>query len=150
MTMFFTPISAGSRQSHSFKSMRRVVFAVALSASLFTAAFSPYAHAATSNDGQPEGSHAWGRDGWCYVVTGGRWVRESYFRSHPDRNNVAVYDLYYNGQYVKRVDVSTPGWTKELTPAYSAVIGRGLLHVSDNTAPTEANLHFFVKRSIGV
>ena len=122
--------------------IRRVVFALALCLSLFAPAISSDAHA---ESGQTEGSHAWGRDGWCYVVTGGRWVRDAYFRNFPDRNNGMVYDLYYNGQYLKRVDVSEPGWTKELLPANTAPSSAITWYkFPKNATPTEANSYFYV------
>ena len=50
-----------------------------------------------------EGTHQWGQDNWCYVVQGGRWVRTAYFRRFPDqRNYPQVFDIYLNGQFVKR------------------------------------------------
>jgi hypothetical protein len=57
-----------------------------------------------------EGSHMWGQDGWCYVVSGGRWVRTSYYRVFPDRTNTTVFDIYQNGRFVQRVggSVSVP------------------------------------------
>lgn len=142
MTTFLTPLSADPRQPHAKKSRHRLLFAVTLSASLFATAITPAAEAAGR---QPEGSHAW-KDGWCYVVSGGQWVRDGYSRSLPDRNNAALYDLYYNGQYVKRVDVSTPGWTKELIPAYSAPSSAISWYMfPNNTARTEANIYYFIK-----
>ena len=50
-----------------------------------------------------EGSHVWGQDGWCYVVQRGRLVRTSYQRVFPNPMNRTVFDIYQNGQFVRRV-----------------------------------------------
>lgn len=93
-----------------------------------------------------EGSHVWGQDGWCYVVQAGRYVRMNYFRSFPDRSNPKVFDLFVNGQFQKRVDVSQPGWIMELTAAYAAANSTLSWYMYPvNQTPTEANTFFKVK-----
>ena len=63
-----------------------------------------------------------------------------------DSEHPLVYDLFYNGQFVKRVDVSEPGWTKELTPAYAAPSSTvSWYKFQNNVARTEANVYFYVK-----
>ena len=146
MTTSLIRVSAARRQPHDTRTARRAVFALALCASLLITAFSSYVHAGVSSNGPVEGSHAWGRDGWCYVLRSGQWVRDSYFRSFPFQNTPTVYDLYYNRQYVKRVDVSQPGWTKELTAANAAPSSAVSWYMyQNNTNLTEANVYYFVK-----
>jgi hypothetical protein len=119
------------------------VFAILVIA--FAAATTAPAHAGAA-PAQAEGSHVWGSDGWCYVLQQGRWVRMNYFRQFVYQNNDKVFDLYQNGQLLKRVDVSTPGWIKELTPAYSAPSSAvGWYMYPANQTPNEANLFFLVK-----
>ena len=55
-----------------------------------------------------EGTYQWGQDNWYYVVQRGRWVRTIYYRRFPARNNPYVYDLFANGQFVRRVDSTPP------------------------------------------
>ena len=121
MTTSLIRVSAARRQPHGTRTARRAVFALALYASLLITALSSDVHAGVSSNGPVEGSHAWGRDGWCYGTRSGQWVRDSYFRSFPFQNNPnGGPTCDYNRQYVKRVDVSQPGWTKELTAANAA------------------------------
>ena len=120
MTTSLIRVSAARRQPHGTRTARRAVFALALCASLLITAFSLYVHAGVSSNGPVEGSHAWGRDGWCYVMRSGQWVRDSYFRSFPFQNNpTGVRPLLQPSDV--RVDASQPGWTKELTAANAAL-----------------------------
>jgi hypothetical protein len=57
-----------------------------------------------------EGTYAWGRDGWCYVLTGGQWVRTDYSRTFPFRHNPRVYDLFQGKRFLQRVVENPAPW----------------------------------------
>lgn len=65
-----------------------------------------------------EGTLAWGADGRCYMVRQGRWVPTAFTRSFPNPANRSLFDVAQDGQFVKRVDLSQPGWIYELDAAF--------------------------------
>jgi hypothetical protein len=67
-----------------------------------------------------EGALAWARDGRCYMVRQGRWVGTAYTRAFPIQGNGRVFDVFENGRFVKRVDLSQSGWIYELDAAFQS------------------------------
>jgi hypothetical protein len=95
---------------------------------------------------QVEGAQAWGQDGWSYQYLRGHWVRTALFRSFPVPKNANIYDLFHNGQFLKRVDVGEPGWTKEIPAAHFATTSAlSWVAYRTNVPVNESNLFFVVK-----
>ena len=96
---------------------RMFVMAALVGSTLFSAAVPAAAQVQQVASRPAEGSHAWGSDGWCYVVQGGRWYRTGFYRSFPMANNPHVFDLYENGRFSKRVNVGDPRYYQEMPAA---------------------------------
>lgn len=58
---------------------------------------------------QTGAQETWSDDGWHYVLRGGRWVRTGLARAFPNPANRNLFDLYENGRFTKRVDLSHRG-----------------------------------------
>lgn len=89
-----------------------------------------------------EGSHVWAEDGWLYVIQGGRMVRTGYFRVFPDPTNRTVFNIYQNGQFLRRVVASPqPAAGNRQTVSAEAEVQRLIDQLNQLTAaakPAEA------------
>ena len=59
------------------------------------------------------GSQAWGNDGVLYQSNGRQWLATQWVRRFPNRANPNVFDVYQNGQLLKKIDTSRPGHITE-------------------------------------
>jgi len=93
--------------------MKKLLGLVAL-AFIFTLTVPAGAHAQVSSGTSmmADGAFAWGRDGWCYVLSGGQWVRTDYSRSFPFPRNQRVYNLYQGGRFLQRVVENPAPWER--------------------------------------
>lgn len=93
--------------------MKKLLSLVAL-AFIFTLTVPAGAHAQVGPGTSmvADGSFAWGRDGWCYVLRGGEWVRTEYSRSFPFPRNPRVYNLYQGGRFLQRVVENPAPWER--------------------------------------
>jgi hypothetical protein len=126
--------------------IRQFVLTMVLTGSTLSATVPAAAQVYQTAPRPAEGSHAWHHDGWCYVLRGGQWYRTGFYRSFPVANNPNVFDLYENGQFTKRLDISNPRYYQEMPATnFAATSYLSWLRYPINVPLTPANVEVFVK-----
>jgi hypothetical protein len=126
--------------------IRQFVLTVVLAGSALSAAVPAAAQVQQTAVRAAEGTHTWARDGWCYVLRGGQWYRTGYYRSFPVANNPNVFDLFENGQFTKRVDLSDPRYYQEMPAAnFASTSYVSWLRHPRNAPATAATVEAYVK-----
>lgn len=126
--------------------MRKTLCAGLLTVAVMGLATSPTAAQVSSGMVQQTGSvEQWHDDGWRYVLRGGQWLRTGLYRAFPNPNNRRVFNLYENGRFIKRVDISDPRWHVEMPAAhFTATSPISWVAYPTGGPVTPQNLRFFV------
>ena len=94
---------------------------------------------------QTGAQETWDDQGWHYVARGGQWVRTGLARAFPNPADRNLFDLYENGRFIKRVDLSHRGRYMERPAAHNAATSQITWVAYPAWGPANAQtLQFFI------